>query len=357
MQIPDETTSHRRAAHGGPFSIANLPPGTLDFSSNVSPLGPPPSVRDSLKGDPEEIAAYPDPDSLALRKSLARYTGLPEPQIAVGNGATELIYDICRAFIAKGTDVLIQAPTFGEYEAAARLSGGKVHFFESMSLGVDPEGFIDSVPNGGTVFVCNPNNPTGDLIPAGEVERIVKSAERRSSLVVIDECFIEMVSGDPESAAALIKDRGNLFVLRSLTKSFGLAGIRLGYVLGPENLIGLLRKIQVPWNVSRVAQQAGEAALSDAAHVKRAVRMIEAERAFLYEAISEIEGFEPLDSTANFILVKTRSVPSAIQRRLLREGILVRDCSSFRGLAGNYIRIAIRTRKENNLLIEAMTKT
>ena len=356
MNIREEVLAHRRVIHGGPFSIGDPPPGLLDFSSSISPLGPPESVRTYLASQAYEIETYPDPESRSLRRRLGRYAQVSESQIAIGNGATEIIHDICRVFLSRNTPVLVQAPTFGEYEAASRINGGRISVHASMSIRDDPGGFADAVPENGLVFLCNPNNPTGDLVTRDGMGVILESARRRSSILVVDECFMEMVAEPAGSIPAMIKRSEGLLVLRSMTKSFGLAGIRVGYILGPRRLVGLLREMQIPWNVSGVAQGAAEAALLDTTHLERARHTIARERAFLTEEISTIQGFDCLDSAANFILVRTRLRPGTIRRRLLRENILVRDCSSFAGLDGNYIRIAVKSRRENERLVEAMRR-
>ena len=355
MRPPKKVSSHRQVFHGGPFSIKNPDSRILDFSSSISPIGPPPSVKARLKKRLDTYWTYPDPDSKKLREALQQYTGVAASQIVAGNGATEIIYNFCQAFVS-GTAVLIPVPTFGEYEAASRLHGGKVAFFKTMNLNHDLAEFTRSIPARGCVFLCNPNNPTGALVTAKNMKQIIRAAEKKSALVFVDECFIELATEPDASVSKLVARCKNLLVLRSLTKSFGLAGMRVGYALGSPSIIDTLNRIKIPWNVSGPAQEAARAALAGKSYIGRARRMIRGERAFLQEQISGIEGFACVDTDANFILVRTRLRSATVQRRLLKSGILVRDCSSFRGLAGNFVRIAIRTRGENKKLIRAMGK-
>ena len=356
MKISKEITSHRPVSHGGLFSIKKPNPKIIDFSSNISPIGPPPLVKKYLKKHLDDLEIYPDSNSTLMRKNLQWYTKIPYSQIVAGNGATEIIYNFCQAFLSKKTRVLIPIPTFGEYEAAAKLRGSKISYFNTMNLNNDVEGFIRKIPKNGCVFLCNPNNPTGVLISKKNIKKIIESAAKKSTLVFVDECFIELVPKRNESVSKLVKKFDNLFVLRSLTKSFGLAGIRIGYGLGPKSLITTLNKIKIPWNVSGLAQKAADAAICHSFYLDKAKKVIEKESKFLRKEISNIKEFQCHNSNTNFILIKTKSKSKVIQKKLLKKNILVRDCSSFKGIGNNYIRIKVKTRNEKKKLIQAMKK-
>ncbi len=353
MKPTREASAHRPATHGGPFSVGRQNRPVLDFSSSVSPAGPPPAVEARLERGLASIGTYPDPDSWEMRKALWRYTGIPPSRIAAGNGATELIHNYCQAFLSRGTRVLIPVPTFGEYEAAARLRGARISFLKTMDLNGSVDELIRMIPAAGCVFLCNPNNPTGALASRENVARIIAAAKKKSAHVIVDECFMELACAD-ESVMDLTGRNGNLLVLRSLTKSFGLAGIRAGYALGPARIIGIMNRIKIPWNVSGLAQVAAVEAVRHPAHVAGARRLIKKESEFLCSKISAMDGFRCGQTAANYILVRTRLRARTIRDRLLKHGILVRDCSSFRGLGGNYIRIAVRKRRDNKALIHAM---
>ena len=356
MKISKEIASHRPVSHGGLFSIKKPNPKIIDFSSNISPIGPPPLVKKYLKKHLDDLEIYPDSNSILMRKNLQWYTKIPYSQIVAGNGATEIIYNFCQAFLSKKTRVLIPIPTFGEYEAAAKLRGSKISYFNTMNLNNDVEEFIRKIPKNGCIFLCNPNNPTGILTSKKNIKKIIESATKKSTLVFVDECFIELVPKSNESVSKLVKKFNNLFVLRSLTKSFGLAGIRIGYGLGPKNLITTLNKIKIPWNVSGLAQKAADAAICHSFYLDKAKKIIEKESKFLRKEISNIKEFECHNSDTNFILIKTKSKSKIIQKKLLKKNILVRDCSSFKGLGKNYIRIAVKARNQNKKLIQAMKK-
>ncbi len=356
MRINPNISVHKRISHGGPFSITHPSPDILDFSSNINPMGTSSLVRKTIKNQLDTIQIYPDSESTQLRKNLQHYTKISYSQIVVGNGATEIIYNFCQAFLSNKTPILIPIPTFGEYEAAAKLSGAKVSFFKTMNLEKDVDDFISNLPNNGCVFICNPNNPTGNLISKKTLQKIIISANKRKTLVFIDECFIELVPDHDESIIKFIKKYNNLFILRSLTKSFALAGLRIGYGIGSKQMISVLNKIKIPWNVSGLAQQAASAALLHSFYLTKVKKMIKKESFYIINSISKLKNFQCNATSTNFILIKTKMKSKTLQKKLLEKKILIRDCSTIRGLNNNYIRIAVKTRKENEKLIKALEK-
>ena len=356
FNVERDITNRKIVAHGGIYSTdLGYDPKIIDFSSNVNPLGYSPSIKNSLKEHFSLISVYPDSNSNELRKYLQKYTSIPSDQIVVGNGATEIIYNFCRAFL-KRRKVLIPIPTFGEYESAARLQGASVHFLKTMNLNNSISKLQKEISKKDCVFICNPNNPTGVLTKRKDLLRILESAYDKSVIVFLDECFIELVPNSNESLVSYLKEFDNLFILRSLTKSFGLAGLRIGYGLGSKRMIEVLHKLKIPWNVNGIAQKLAIKALSDVLHLKKTRKIIAREGKFLRCSISKIDGFTCYPSHANFILIKTKMNSKQIQKKLLKRNILIRDCSTFRGLNNNFIRIAIRTHKENLKLIEGMKR-
>ena len=353
VKLDSKITGHKKVPHGGIFSIKNPDSKILDFSSNTSPIGPPPLVQKTIKKQLSTLEIYPDPESTQLRRNLQWYTKIPYGQIVVGNGATEIIYNFCQAFLPN-SEILIPIPTFGEYEAAAKLAGAKVSFFKTMNLENDLDDFISKIPKNGCVFICNPNNPTGNILSKKQLSRLILAAKKKHSLVFVDECFIELVPNSNESVSSLVKKFENLFVLRSLTKSFGLAGIRIGYGLSNKKMIDILNKIKIPWNVSGMAQQAAGAALCHSFYLEKTKKLIQKESQFLRKEISKLKGFECHETQTNFILIKTKSKSQTLQSKLLKKNILIRDCSTFRGLNDHYIRIAVKKRPENLKLVKAL---
>lgn len=356
LRVEREIANHKTVAHGGIFSAGlGYDPKIIDFSSNINPLGYPNSIKNHLKKSYSFFSIYPDPDSASLRNHLEKYTGISKDKIIVGNGATEIIYNFCKAFL-KGCRVLIPIPTFGEYESAAKLHGASVTLLKTMNLDQEIPKLLDAIPKNGSVFVCNPNNPTGSLITRKNMLKIVESAQKNFALVFVDECFIELASNPRESLVSHLKEFDNLFILRSLTKSFGLAGLRIGYGLGSTKMIEVLQKIKIPWSVNGFAQDIAIKALSDKSHLAKTRKIISQERKFLSKSISKITGFTCYDSDTNFILIRSTIDSGQLQKKLLKKHILIRDCSTFRGLDGRFIRIAVRTHKENLKLIQALKK-
>lgn len=356
MRINPYITEHKRIHHGGPFSINNPNSDIVDFSSNISPLGIPSIVRKTIKNQISSVQIYPDSDSNKLRKNLEHYIKIPSSQIVVGNGATEIIYNFSRTFISNKTPVLIPIPTFGEYESAAKLCGAKITFFKTMDLEKNIDEFISKIPNNGCIFICNPNNPTGNILSKKTLQKIIILANKQKTLVFVDECFIELVPDYDESVIYLIKKYPNLFILRSLTKSFALAGLRIGYGVGSKQMALVLNKINIPWNISGLAQQAASAALSDGFYLDKVKKLIKKESLYLINGISKLKNFQCIATSTNFILIKTKIKSNVLQKKLLKKKILVRDCRTIRGLNNNYIRIAVKTRQDNQKLINALEK-
>ncbi len=346
--------AHNPVIHGGIFS-KNLPySGILDFSSNLTPLGIPDQVKRTIKNKIEKIENYPDINSSELLLSLRKYTKLSELNLIVGNGAIEIIYDFCNAFLSKNTPVLIPIPTFGEYEAASKLHTSKISFFKTMDLTKNLNLFISKIPKNGCIFICNPNNPTGKLISKKNLLQIVRRAKKQNCIIFVDECFIELVPQSNESIISNVTKFDNLVVLRSLTKSFGLAGIRIGYAASSKYFISILKKIKIPWSVNSMAQLAGIYALKNKSHITKSNNIIKKEYDFLKNKITMIDGFECLDSSTNFILIKTKQDSTKLQKKLLEKQVFIRDCKNFRGLDKHFIRVAVKSHKDNLRLVKTL---
>lgn len=348
-------SNHTTVQHGGIYSAGlHHDSKIIDFSSNVNPLGFPSLVKNVIKKNVALLSTYPDPNSKKLRTDLERYIGIAANQIVVGNGATEIIYNFCKAFVRKNSKAVIPIPTFGEYEAAARLAGGQISFLKTMNLNEHISDLKDSITNRNSLFVCNPNNPTGVLIPKKNMLKILESAHQKSVLVFVDECFIEMVPESDESLVDNACEFDNLFILRSLTKSFGLAGLRVGYGIGSKKVVDVLQRIKIPWNVNGLAQKAASAVLSNKSHLEKTRKLIKSELNFLTNSISKMPNFACYPSSTNYMLLKSKLNSKIIQKKLLEKKILIRDCSNFHGLNNKFIRIAVRTHSENMKLVRAL---
>lgn len=329
-------------------------PVTLDVSVNTNPLGPPPGVVRAVVDAAQLLDRYPDPHCRRLVAALADREGVPEEAILCGAGAAELIFSFCAAL--RPRTALELAPTFSEYAAALAAAGCRV---ERCAL-EEEQGFalteklLEELErkNCEVVFLCNPNNPTGRLVPPALLEEVLALCERRGGWLFVDECFLELSDGGRgTSLAPLLRPGRRLFLLRAFTKSYAMAGLRLGYCLcGEGALLERMGRQTQPWNVSVPAQAAGLAALGEEAYLRESRALIQSERRYLREGLEAL-GLTVCSSQANYLLVKS---PAELSGPLLDRGILIRDCANYRGLGPGWYRTAVRRREENRTLLNAL---
>jgi histidinol-phosphate aminotransferase len=339
--------------HGGPSS--DLWPGgrrpavRLDFSVNVNPLGASPTVRAAIADvDPSR---YPDPDCVELRRELSSYLGANFDHIVIGNGATELIYLIAELAVDRGDRAIVVGPTYGEYAAAISRAGGEPvewrvtdeHRFE-----VDVRALARQVSQvrPRAVFICNPNNPTGAAVRIDELRYLLATCG--DALLVVDEAFVHFSAGVESTVGRIDDDR--LVVLGALTKSHGLAGLRLGYAVCAAPMAHTLWRAKQPWSVSAVAQAAGIAALRDREHVERGLGEALAARDFLAREFGAM-GVDCVVKAAPWMLARVGDA-AGWTHALGNMGIAVRSCVSF-GLPA-HIRLGPRPLDECEALIDAM---
>ena len=353
--------------HGGDVRAASLEFGIaleelLDFSANINPLGFPEEVRQSVSAHLKQISQYPDPLCTELREALAARHGLDVRKILMGNGSCALIHRIVEAIRPART--LICAPAFGEYAAAARRFGAGIKLFparEAEEFALNGNRVAEALDGVALVFLCNPNNPTGQALAQADVLRLAEQCRRRGIALVVDEAFVEFTD-DPKRFSVLkaSRDFENLLVLRSFTKLYGCPGLRLGYLVGAPEVIEKIARCQEPWAVSTLAQAAGIAALPCEKFRERTRRLIHSERAFLFQRLSRMAGIRPFPSEVNFLLIQIERPDldaATLRCRLGKEGILIRDASSFDGLDNRFFRIAVRTREENERLLRVLEET
>ena len=338
------------------------PQDILDFSSSVNPLGPSKKALDAAKGAFSQIAAYPDSNSNELRQTIARHYGISKGNVVVGNGSTELMYLFAEAFLKKGEKAVIPAPTFGEYESAVCKTGETPKFIKlGKNLTIEREDFKREMAGAKLVFLCNPNNPTSMLIPKETLTDIIESALEQGTLVFLDEDFLEFVENEKNlTMIGKNKKYPNLFILRSFTKIFGLTGLRIGYGIASEEIINVLSCAKIPWNVNCLAQAAAVAALKDTEHLRVTLELIKKEKAWLQVELGKFGSFKFSAPDANFFFIDIRKsglTATKLKNELLSQGILIRDCTSFRGLDEFYVRVAVKTHEENMRLIEALKRT
>ena len=341
----------------------------IDFSASINPLGVPKSVVSAIVKSSRYLFNYPDPDATELRQYLSKHYHINIDSVLCGNGSTELIYLVARAL--KPGKVLIPQPAFSEYERAVfqnivpptppspsrgKGEGGGGRLIKYLILNkennfeIETDAFIKAMKGCDMAFLCNPNNPTGGLVKKREVLKIADAAKKMECYLAIDEAFIDFC---PENSVIKnVQENPYLIVLRSMTKFYALSGLRIGYGVFPQHLIKKLNMHKEPWTVNTLAQKAGIAALNDKAYEKKTLALIRKEKKFLENIFKKV-GIKFFHSDANFYLLKMSNAVE-ICKKLKKKGILVRDCSNFRGLGRDYIRVAVKTRKDNEALIRAL---
>jgi len=340
------------------------PKELLDFSANINPLGPSPRAVSAIRENLWRLPYYPEADSTTLRERIARLFSTALENVVVGNGSTQIIHLFAEISLQKKGRVIIPQPTFAEYEAATRRFGGqpKFVFTRGEKLPLPLDGLkAEMRSKTKAVFICNPNNPTGELVEREQVLEIVEKAEMKDIPILIDETFIEFSDREKDSTLIHLAPKlPNLVVLRSFTKMYALTGLRVGYAIGHREIIGSILGRKEPWNINCLAEVAALASLGDGDYIKKTRRLVQREKHFLKEKLGRVQGLEVFPSETNFILVhtkKTGKTSREIRSNLLKKGVIVRDCSSFRGLDDFFIRIAVKRREENRRLLEAISET
>lgn len=349
--------------HGGTvFATARrmgVPLSALtDFSASINPLGLSPLVREAIGRSLDSLVHYPDAGHEEMKEALAHYHGLPADHFVVANGSTELIYQI--PAILSGSRALLAAPCFSEYRRALERQQWEVHHFLlspedgfSLDLGRLKEKLAEGYD---AFYLCNPGNPSGMLYPPHIVEQICELCSAAGTFLVLDEAFMDFC--EEASAKHSIVNGANALILRSMTKFFGIPGLRLGYAMANERLCRSIDARSVPWNVNTLALVAGAASLGDREYSRRAILLVEQERRFLCDRLARFPRLRVYPSRANFLLVEILGGMTAreLAQQLLADLIIIRDCATFDGLTTCFFRIAVRTRDENERLVACLGK-
>lgn len=344
----------------GEFARLGIDPSSvIDFSVNGNPYGPSPRVREALQHI--DIAHYPDRHCLALRQAILDHelpdSGLTLDHILCGNGTAELIWAIARTFLAPGTKTAIIGPTFGEYAPACRSVGAQVAEMcpplPALTFAASAVTALLHEERPSLVWFCNPNNPTGHYRNEADQWHIMQACQEIGATMVVDEAYWNFLLHTEPFSATVFMERGrtpDIIVLRSLTKDYALAGLRLGYLVAPPPIVTRIAGHLPSWNVSAAAQAAGIAALHDQPHLHRTLTLLRDEREAFFAALRKA-GFAVMPSQTHFCIVDVGDA-RMIRQRLLAHCLLVRDCTSF-GLP-HHIRVS--TRPEWPLLIDALKR-
>jgi len=341
--------ARKEAMRIAPYATPPVTGAKVKLNQNESPFDIPPQLKAVLERELSaiELNRYPDAASEELRVELARYAGSEPENIVVGNGADELIYYIALAFLGRGERVVFPTPSFAMYEIAAGLMGCRtrpVLLERDFSL---PEKFLSEAKGAKAAFLCSPNNPTGNSIPTKQIEEIAGACE---GIVVVDEAYAEFA---PQSCLPLTKRFSNLIVLRTFSKAFSAAGIRVGYAVASEEAAELLNRVRLPWNVSAFSQKAAIILLRNRQVFERNVELIKRERERVGRELMKINGVEAFPSDANFYLFRTPAEAGRVFTALWERGVLVRDVSS-QPLLSRCLRANVGAEEENDELIDAL---
>ena len=343
------------------FNIS--PDEIMDFSVNTNFLGPPEEIYELLQKNTLHIKDYPEPNSKTMKKTIADKICLNDGNIIIGNGATEIIYQFVK--IVNPTKALIISPTFSEYKFAVKSINGEIeHYLLTSENGFsfDEDRLLKKINQNqyDMVFICNPNNPTGKLILNDQIKNLLNVLKDSNTKLIVDESFIDFVQEKNKyTAVNFINQFENIFIIRSFTKIFSIPGIRLGYGIGSDDIINEIEKNRDPWSVNIFAQIIGEKLINYHQYYHQSREIIFRERDVLHNLLSQIDGIKPLYPGANFILLnisQTGKTSTEIARELGKEGIIIRNCNSFKSLEEDYIRVAVRGRSENMKLIKNLKK-
>lgn len=329
----------KKFEHGGDIYGKNV---RIDFSVNTNPLGVSERVKNAVIAEAASFGVYPDAQYRALRAAIAKKEGVSAENVLCSNGASEMIFAVVRAVMPK--KALLISPTFSEYERALMSVGCEIEYYalrEENGFRME-RGLPGRLKNIDMVFICNLNNPTGTIEDRGIMEETARACRENGIVCVFDECFMDLADG--------YSMKGTAPVIKAFTKTYAMAGLRLGYMIGDTKIIGDTKKQLPAWNVSSPAAAAGMAALADTEYLIKSREVIKTERKYLSEELKKL-GFTVFPSDANFILVKGEE---GLSGKLLERGILIRCCENFRGLDGRFYRIAVKTHAENAELIREL---
>jgi L-threonine-O-3-phosphate decarboxylase len=347
-----------RPIHGGNLvwaaALAGCPASSiLDFSASINPLGMPGSALEAIVASLQGLSAYPDPNYISLREAIAKFHQIEPDWILAGNGSAELLTWVARE-LAAGEITYLITPAFSDYYRALKAFDGKIGKYELDLSQPDlaiPEP-LESIPKNAGIIINNPHNPTGKLWLREEIVPFLD----KYALVVIDEAFMDFLPPEEEqSLIGLVKEYSNLVILRSLTKFYSLAGLRIGYAIANCDQLQKWQQWRDPWSVNSIAAEVAIAVLKDTDFQRKTWDWLVPTRERLFNSLGANKSLQPLPSSANFLLLKTPFSSSQLQLALLKkERILIRDCLSFSELGDSYFRVAVRSEEENKRLVAGL---
>ncbi len=333
----------------------NSPDSLIDFSASINPLGPSPMAMDVLRRGVSLIRHYPDPDAQGLKIILSRYLNTPAENILLGNGETEIIYNLCR--VLSPQRLLLPVPMVDHHLEA--LFDVPIEYLP-LECGDQFQFPVESLKNkartGDLIFICNPNNPTGMLIPRPDLFEMACAAKKVGAVIVVDEAYMDFVE-ENETVLPESVEHTNLIVVGSLTNFFAMPGLRLGFMAAAKTIIDQVSKLLLPWRINIMAQLAGKASLEDTSYIMTTLNLVKREREFLINGLQQIRGLKVYPSSANFVYVDCRNTGKTageISEQLEMRGILIRVAGALEESNNYYFRLAIRQRNDNLILLKML---
>jgi len=325
----------------------------IKLASNENPLGPSPKALAALEKTLREVHLYPDGQGYYLRRAIADHLDVAPEQVIIGNGADGVIVQTCLAYLDDGDEVVVGRSSFPVYDIYTHVMRARLVKVPLKDYRLDLKGMAEAITDRTKiVFVCNPNNPTGTIVTADEVEGFLAEVPERV-LVVFDEAYYEFVESleYPDTLRYVREGRRNVMVVRTFSKVYGLAGLRLGYGVAHLDVLAPLWRVKEPFAVNRLAQVAGIAALEDEEFVRRTVEVNREGRHYLYQAFDRL-GLFYVESHTNFVLVRIGPEAREVAERLLRRGVIVRPCTGYD--LPEFLRITVGSPDQNARLIAAL---
>ena len=326
----------------------------FDFSANINPFGLPTGVKEALKKAAINCADYPDPFCRELTEAVATFHNIEKKSLFFSNGAADVLFRL--AFALKPKKTLLLAPTFADYEKAFNVGGSEISYYELLEKNEFEiqEDILDLIDeNLDLIVICNPNNPTGKLIKKELLTRVLKKSQEKKVKLLIDECFMDFVNeNDKYSFIEEVKNYTNLIILKAFTKTYAMAGVRLGYCITSDfNLLNKCREVGQDWSVSTLAQKAGIAAIKEDKYLLESHEYIDNERKVLLNELNKL-GFKTYKSLANYIFF--HSDLNNLKEELEKYKIVIRSCENYKNLGTGYYRIAVKRKTANKYLIKCL---
>lgn len=332
-----------------------------NFGANVNPLGLSEHVKTSIAGHLDLLSAYPDREYTSLRDTVSGYCGIPAEYILPGNGSSELISLLIETLAPKHT--LILGPTYSEYSRELSFSGSTQEYYhlrEEDNFHLDVDDLCHALKDSyDFLILCNPNNPTSSAILRDDMERLLAFCSEHNIFVMIDETYVEFAPAiSAVTAVPFTRKYSNLMVLRGVSKFFAAPGMRFGYgITGNAEFLRAMKEKQIPWSLNSIGAFAGEEMFKDQEYISRTRRLILSERERMYRAVSQMPDYKTYEPYANFLLVKIVKdgiTSYDVFERCIKAGLMIRDCSSFQCLDGEFIRFCIMMPEANTRLLHEL---